>query len=285
MNPLDWFKGKPDLVPEASPPTPEVPAGHGRRLPLDRSAMFDVERTPTLRALLDRDRDERDPSWSNAFWENAWTASISISASPIFIGPDGFPYLRLDIPNPGPFDSQCLANLASNCLDNLTGAAFFRSPDEPPEAAAFVASLGVIDSLLRYDSPDGDPIDVAERREGDDPNLVRKVDGQLIVEREHQVLYGAPSADFLSKPQTRSLHRHLTQGWKIDNPRVGLMVSHALRPSRNLVIGRKRSEFAADEPIDAMANALMWNLNPGRAIILQPEDMPSSDLVELSSLA
>jgi hypothetical protein len=133
-----------------------------RRFSLDRDRMFDIEMTGKLEALFHVPRDARDDLWKSRFFDAAWTASIELPEQPVFVGPDGLPYLRINVPNAGPFESQCLGNLASACLENLTGAAFFASPDEPPENAEYVLSLGLIDSLLTFDSPDGDAVDVAE---------------------------------------------------------------------------------------------------------------------------
>lgn len=279
----DWFRRDP-----APAARPDLAPGD-RRFPLDRSRMFDIERTAMLGALFDVPRDQRAGDWFARFWDVAWTASIELAEPQTFHGPDGFPYLRLNVPRPRtPFDSQCLANLAGNCLDAGVGAAFFASPDDPPEAADYVLSLGVIDSLLRYDSPDGDPVDEQESRLPEDENafLVERRDGveTLTTRQEHGVMVGTPSSDYLPPALARSLYQHLTGGWGMDEPRVSLMIDTHMRPHRSLVIGRKRSEFPDEALIDDMVRALHWHLDPGRMLMLEPEHWSRPEMTPLREL-
>ena len=119
-----------------SAPQPQPEPGRddrNRRFHFDRDRMFDLEKTAQLASLFALPREQRDAAWYESFYDTAWSASVALSQE--FVGPDGFPYLRLDIPRPGPFDSQSLANVAGDCLRNGVGAAFFASPDHPPSAA------------------------------------------------------------------------------------------------------------------------------------------------------
>lgn len=248
--------------------------------------MFDLAGTGELARLFAVPREARDTSWLESFFSFAWTASVEIADPPVFVGPDGLPYLRLNVPSPGPFESQCLANVARTCLENLTGAAFFAGPDEPVDAAQYVLSLGLIDSLLTFDSPDGDPVDVAEAAEEPDPGFfaVERTEfgERLRVEKDHAVLSGRPSLEYLPPAQARALYRHLTEGWGLADPRVFLIADAHMSPSRSLVIGRKRSEFPPDAPVDAMMGALSWNLYPGRKFMLMPEDWHRETMAPLT---
>jgi hypothetical protein len=138
--------------PEPTPPAATAPAN--RRFHADRSRMFDLERTGQLHQLFAVPRDRRDAAWYARFWDTAWCASVALADPKTFIGPDAFHYLRLNIPQPGPFDSQSLANVASDCLNSGVGAAFFASPDDPPEGAQYVqrsefAAGSSIDDMAR----------------------------------------------------------------------------------------------------------------------------------------
>ncbi len=278
----DWFKR--DRRPSAQPR-----AAADRRFHGDRSRMFDLDKTARLQQLFAMPREQRDGGWSDAFFDATWCGSIALAEPQTFHGPDGFPYLRLDIPRSDTrFDSQCLANLAADCIRVNCGAAFFASPDAPAEAAEFVLSMGLLDSLLRYDSPDGDPIDVEEARGPQDETVFDVEQGrwsQTLTTREaHQVLIGTPSSDYLPPPQAQSLHRHLTELWGMEDPRVGLIVDLHMRPHRSLVIGRKRSDFPEGAPIDDMVRALTWHLSPGRMLMLVPEQGSVDGMVPLREL-
>jgi hypothetical protein len=268
-------------------PQPETFPGE-RRFGLDRERMFDIGRTGRLAGLLAVPREQRAPDWYDAFWDAAWLGSVELAEPRVFAGPDGFPYLRLQVPGPGAFDSQCLANLAGDCRKNGVGAAFFASPGAPPEAAQYVLSLGLIDSLLRYDSPDGDPIDRAEAALPEDISAFSTEQSgfgqRLTVEREHQVLVGTPSAEYLPPPVARALHVHLRERWALDEPRVALVVDASMRPHRTLVIGRKRSDFADQAEMDDRVQRLVWFLTPGRLVMPMPEDWSVDEMTPLRAL-
>src|SRR5215217_114777 len=151
-----------DLFRKGAAAPAAAPRGAGeRRFHQDRSLMFDLANTQRLVELVAVPREARDPAWSERFHDAVWTASIYVPQPAVVPGPDGMPYLRLILPSEGvAFDSQCLANLAPGCIDNLSGAALFSTEGHPPDAAHYVFSMGVLDSLLRYDSPDGDPQDI-----------------------------------------------------------------------------------------------------------------------------
>lgn len=269
---------------------PKAEALPARRFGSERERMFDLAHTQALAELFAVPRDRRDADWSGRFWDAAWWGSIALAEPQVFAGPDGFPYLRLDLPRPDtPFDSQCLGNLAGGCVANGVGAAFFASPDDPAEAAQYVLSLGLLDSLVRYDSPDGDPIDLAEAAEPGDEAVFDVEAGrwsQTLMTREaHEVLIGTPSAEFLPPPVAAALGRHLEREWGLADPRVQLVVDRRMRPHRSLVVGRKRSEFRAEEPADDMTRALLWYLTPRRSVMLMPEEWSLDEMTPLRDLA
>jgi hypothetical protein len=197
--------------------------------------------------------------------------------------------LRLDLPRPDTaFDSQCLANLAGDCLKNRVGAAFFASPDDGPDRAQFVLTYGVIDSLLRYDSPYGDPIDLAEAQGPVDAEtfaVERGAWSQTTITRvAHEVLVGSPSTEFLPPEPAAALCLYLEQVWGLADPRVELLIDRELRPHRVLVIGRKRSEFPEGSDVDHMARTPLWFLPPSRSVMLMPEEGSRDRMLPLRSL-
>ena len=278
-----------DLFRRPAPqPSPQPGAAAGNvRFHSDRSRFFELDRTNRLQQLFAVPRDQRDDAWNDAFLDAAWCASLELPQAQAFTGPDGFPYLRLDVPNPGPFESQCLANLAADCLAAGVGAAIFANPDDPPEAAQYVFSMGLLDSLLRFDSAAGDPLDLdaGPAQDGGAIDFTQPLKREsLVVEQPRQVLLGTPSRDYLPAYAAAGLHRHLEQVWGMKDPRVQLMVDTTLRPHRNLVIGRSRSDFPPGAPIDDMAAALTWYLPPSRAIVLMPEGWNAKSMTPLRQL-
>jgi len=250
-----------------------------------RAAMFDPALTAELERMFAEDRDSRDAAWFDRFYDVAWFASVE--AAGVYSGPDGLPYLRFNLPKAGAaFDSHCLANRAGDCLAAGWGAALFASADDPPEAAQFVFSLGVLDSLIRYDSPDGDPVDVAESATSQEPAAKKRgwFGFGAVREAPRQVLLATPSDQFLPPYAAKALHKYLTEAWGLPNPRVLLMTDMTLHPHRQLVIGKKRSAFPDEQAAWQAMQYVLWHLPPMRSAVLLPEEWRLDELTPLRDL-
>ncbi len=266
-------------TPPAPPPSHEVKP---RVFVEDRDALFKLDRTQELSELFAVPGAERKGAWQGAFFHAVWTASLEVGTPPVFAGPDGFPYLRLQLPAPArAFDSNSLGNLARQAVERGQGTAVFASPTATePE---YVLSMGVLDSLLRYDSWLGDPVDLHDLEQ---QGIAQERAGglqTLTTTKNQQIMVGSPSPALLPPHTARALYRHLRDGWKIAEPRIKLMLNPAFAPARALVINRKLSEFASPEVASAQARALLWYLPPRRSLILMPESWTQQDLDPLTN--
>lgn len=252
----------------------------------DRSAMFDLDRTATLAALFAAPREQRDADWLDRFYDAAWFGSVELASPEPFTGPDGMPYLRLNLPGEGAaFESQCLADLAEQCLERGIGAAFFAGAGDPPEASQFVFPYGVIDSMARYDNAAGDPIDLDDWSRPPPPPLKRGLFGfGRTQEPLREVLVATPSADYLPPYAARALNHYLNVRWELPDPHVQLLIDPQLRPTRNLVIGRKRNSFSDEGFVQDLMRYTTWYLPPGRGIALMPESWTLGDMTPLRQL-
>ena len=103
-------------------------------------------------------------------------------------------------------------------------------------------------------------------------------------EAPRQVLLATPSDQFLPPYAAKALHKYLTEAWGLPNPRVLLMTDMALRPHRQLVIGKKRSEFPDEQAAWQAMQYVLWHLPPMRSAVLLPEDWRLDDLTPLRDL-
>ncbi|MFL6429307.1 MAG: hypothetical protein ACJ71S_13760 [Acidobacteriaceae bacterium] len=291
------------IVPQSVIPEPELPERHeevrdepaafptgtpGRRFVSVPEERFNLDDTNRLAQAMQLPREQRDSRWLDEFQSAAWNASIVLPAEPVFLGPDGMPYVRLELPPVGePVETNCLSNLFVSMAEQGLGAAFFKNNTDPPEAAEYVMPTGILESLRAYGTWDGDPEDVAElaarpRQDiaGSPDSGIEKTD----VETERQVMVGSPSEDYLPKHTARLLYRHLTEGWKMEDPRIALVVDPQMTPTRNLVIGRKFSEFPDQETAAQAARMLLWYLPPRRYLLLMPENWSADQMRPLREL-
>jgi hypothetical protein len=290
--PLIPEPASPELEPEmpavhemiASDPEPEL-ASSARRFLSIPEERFSLEDTNLLAQAMEIPREQRDLRWLEQFQSAAWNASIVLPAEPVFLGPDGMPYVRLNLPPIGePVETNCLSNLFVSIAEQGFGAAFFQAAGDPPEAAEYVMPTGVLESLRAFGTWDGDPDDAAELAKQPQQHEGTSGIEKTEVETERQVMVGSPSEAYLPKHTARLLYRHLTEGWKMEEPRIGLVVDPQMTPTRNLVIGRKFSEFPDPEVAAQAARMLLWYLPPRRYLLLMPENWTADQMRPLREL-
>jgi len=242
-------------------------------------ARFDLAGTERLHELFAVARDQRDDAWFADFRRAAWNASVIVATPPVFSAPDGFPYLRLVLPAPNkPFEGNCLSNLCATCAERGLGIAFFADAVDPPQAVQYAVPTGVLESLRSFGGWDGDPVDQAETEGEAAPT-------EVLVAGARDVLVAAPSAQYLPPHTAKLLREYLIKRWQLAEPSVALLVDPQLKPTRNLVIGRKHSEFPDPDAIDLQMRMLLWYLPPARSLVLMPEDWTLDQLTPLKDLA
>src|SRR5688572_9058892 len=197
MGLFDLFRrsaAQPAPRPVPQPPEQPPPPVGRPRFERDPARMFDTADAAALAELFAVPRDRRDAQWIDRFWAAAWTAALALPDPPIAAGPDRFSYLRLHLPAQGmSYEANSLANLAPGLVEQGAGAAFFADPAADMAAADYVVSMGVLDSILRFDDPGGDPAELDEMRRGT-PTANR---GAMLPAGE-PILVATPSPDYLS---------------------------------------------------------------------------------------
>jgi hypothetical protein len=288
-------------IAQSAIPEPELPERHeqvaeesspalaaatpGRRFVSVPEERFNLDDTNRLAQVMEVPREQRDSRWLDALQGAAWNASIVLPTEPVFLGPDGMPYVRLELPPVGEaVETNCLSNLFVSMAEQGLGVAFFKNNSDPPEAAEYVMPTGVLESLRAYGTWDGDPDDVAELTAQPPQHAADSGIEKTDVETERQVMVGPPSESYLPKHTARLLYRHLTEGWKMEDPRIALVVDPQMTPTRNLVIGRKFSEFPDQEAAGRAARMLLWYLPPRRYLLLMPENWSADQMRPLSEL-
>ena len=285
MGLFDFFKRSPQPQPQPQPePTPASAPAAGPPRFARSGAEIDVARTHRLAELFAVPRDRRDAAWMDGFWDAAWTAALAVPEPPVVEGPDGFPYLRMNLPaDTSNFEANSLMRVAPGMVERGVGAALFASAEDAPADAQYVISMGVLDSILNLDDPAGDPIERAEWREAPP-----RVGLGVTVRAGEQIMISTPSHHYLSRSGARALHRHLGEEWGLSDPRVALLDAPSLRPTRSLVIGVMRRELeekgATDGQIQVWMERVGWHLPPSRSLMLMPEDWSLSEMTPLREL-
>ncbi|MGA9717694.1 MAG: hypothetical protein WBQ79_05375, partial [Acidobacteriaceae bacterium] len=125
-------------LPERQEQVAEEPAvslstgASGRRFVSIPEERFSLEDTNRLAEAMAVPREQRDSRWLDEFQSAAWNASIVLPTEPVFLGPDGMPYVRLELPPAGePVETNCLSNLFVSMAEQGLGAAYFKNNSDP----------------------------------------------------------------------------------------------------------------------------------------------------------
>lgn len=124
--------------------------------------MFDLEKTAELERLFAIPREERNDTWREAFFAAVPDASLATFAEQVAYGPDGNPYFRLAVPEPGPFETFCLRHVLDGCLENGVGVVVLSRDGEAEWVFAYGDLWGFKESG-RFPAG-GPPAVVTERR-------------------------------------------------------------------------------------------------------------------------
>jgi hypothetical protein len=215
---------------------------------------FDLAKTDQVVKLLDTPRDQRDDAWQDAFQEAIVDASMATAPEQVIQGPDGFGYFVLRRPPVGEsFSAFCVSHVLETCTNRGLGIVI-----EPAGSSAeWVFTYGDLFSLRAYGSFRGDPSDADGPRAG-------PVAG--VLEKETQVMVGAPSEQLLPAWARRVLASFLKTVAKVDDPRV-LVLMESQRLGRNLVFNVYPEDFPSEQQYQGILNALGWFMPPNRRVI------------------
>ncbi len=251
----------------------EQPRGDGRRF--IRDVAPDADATKRLRQLFGQPAGRRDARWQQAMWDQLWVAALVEGRPAAFTGPDGFGYARLQLSGAAGAPAINLAGQVEGIVGAHRGFVLFADgdPNAPP---LWVAPMGVLVSLMQFDSADGDPLDARESAQAPAPPSA-----------DRTLLVAAPSWLYLAPASAAALRAHLVAEWNLPDPAVAFVSSPALRPTRALMIGKRASDFAREgvgqDDMHHAVQMLTWFLPPGRALMLMPDDFDVGKLVPLAS--
>jgi len=225
---------------------------------------FDLEKTAELGDLFQTERDQRDDKWRVRFLGAVPDATLSAFEPQVERGPDSFPYFQLAMPEPGPLTPFCITHILDTCLDNGLGVVVFgdAARSNGPE---WVFSYGDLLSYSMYGQFYCEPEEPGSGGRG----------GQMLVASPSEQLYPARArkalGDFL-----RNVYHHPA-------PKLGLIDSPALTPSRNLVVNLKINEHyhGNKERLDQAMGYVRWFVPSHYGLMSLPPEMDDTGFADL----
>ncbi len=210
----------------------------------------DLEKTGILVDLCSVPHERRDDRWFHEFMENLPLASFRTTEQQVLTGPDGFPYLHLELPEPGvQFQCYVIDNMVYDfLLTNGLGVAINPSKEQP-------------DWVLTY----GDIFNYAIKKDfynKDNTYFNTSGENQLVpTEMDNNVMVGQPSEFILPAP-ARAVMRSFLEYKQVKDPKVLLMTTTTPegREAQDLVFNLTPGDFASEEAFRATAQQLQWFL-------------------------
>lgn len=223
-----------------------------------------LEHTAVIDALLRVPRAERGEEWIVNFLSHVATASFRCGDPQIIQGPDGFPYFQIFLPEANKaFQCYVIEHMLDDfLLENGFGVAL-----EPKE--------GQVEWVLTY----GDLLHYAVHRTFAIPNdhlFGKSGETDEIIERDEEVLVGAPSEEILPK-RARMVIKSFLQAQGVKEPKVCLIDRSAAGKGQDLVFNLVPWEFENHAHYRAVMQALGWFL-PGYYSYIGAQEKTFQDL-------
>lgn len=200
---------------------------------------------------------ERDAAWHRETRHMLWRCKLKIlplTETPIERGPDGFPYLKIALAEPGYVGAtKRLSDLLPFCFTYGTGAILVPSltpvKGSPLDKALYSMSFGDIDVIWRFDgvADRAGPIIPFDRDTGD-------------------ILFGRPPALLMPVATAAAMLRYIRERWAIAEPGIVAIAKPGYSPVLALDVLPSQVPVAPQTQ-DLAFSMVTWFLPPGVTLI------------------
>ena len=226
----------------------------------------DLEKTAQIEQLFQRPQEERDEAWVLEFYRAAADASFKCIAPQVVQGPDGFPYVKLELPTPGErFQCYVLRHMMDDfLLDKGLGVVIIGADQQP----LWVFSYGDILNLHLHGAFEAThPIFTPKRHDE-------------TLQGERKVWQGEPAQDILPACARNAIAAMLKRFY--DEPRLTLLY-HAEEENYELAFNATPDKFADMDTFRAVLQQIGWFLPRYYAYCAAEENEGSFCLLEKHS--
>jgi hypothetical protein len=212
-----------------------------------------------LRAHLAVSDDARGAKWRHHFYDLIDTTPLKQRDPRIFLGPDGFPYYALDLPETGTAGDVSVGDL----IELATNRGFRIAIEPREERAAWVFTCGDLVTRRAFGGYEFPRIGVAPSEAPTFRAVVKKT-------RRMEVL--APSHEMLPTYVRPLLHAYFTRTLGIAHPGVLVLASPDQEPTEQLVFRVGHGDFADEETFEDAIAGLTWFLPRHLVVSILPAD-------------
>ncbi len=214
-----------------------------------------------LRAHLSIPEDARGAKWRHRFYDLVDTARLRQRDPKIFLGPDGFPYYALDLPEEGADGDVAVGDLIELATDRGFGIAI--EPDDD-EFAAWVFTCGDLVTRRAFGGYEFPRIGIAP---AEAPTF------RAVLKETQRMEVLAPSDAMLPGYVRPLLHQYFTRTLGIAHPGVLALISPDQEPKEQLVFRIGRADFPDEDAFENAIAGLTWFLPRHLVVSILPTDV------------
>ncbi len=213
-----------------------------------------------LRDHLSIPEDERGAKWRHRFYDLVETARLHQRDPRIVIGPDGFPYYALDLPDDDAEGDLSVGELIEVATDRGFGIAI-----EPfDDTAAWVFTCGDLVTRRAFGGFEFPRIGIVP---ADAPAF------RAVLKETERMEVEAPDDSMLPPYVRPLLHEYFTRKLGIADPGVLTLVSPDQEPREQLVFRIARDDFDEEDEFESAIAGLTWFLPRHLVVSILPAEV------------
>jgi hypothetical protein len=213
-----------------------------------------------LREHLSLPEEERGAKWRHRLYDLVESARLVPRDPRIFLGPDGFPYYALDLPEDGCDGEVTVVDLLELATDRGFGIAI-----EPHgDVAAWVFTCGDLVTRRAYGGYELPRIGIIP---SEGPTF------RAVLKETHRMQILAPSEAMLPAYVRPLLHEYFACTLRIPHPGVLALISPDQEPPEQLVFRIVRDDFTDEDEFENAVAGLTWFLPRHLVVSILPPDV------------
>lgn len=214
-----------------------------------------------LREHLAVPEDQRGAKWRHRFYDLVEATPLRERNPRMFIGPDGFAYHALDMPDGGSLRGTLRIE---TLLESATTRGFGVVLEPEDDAAKWVFTCGDLVTRRAFGSWEFPRIGVSIAQGSTFRDVLKATDAMSI---------GAPSATLLPPYVQPLLRRYFMRTLGIAEPGVLAILSEEQNPPEQLVFRLSRSDFPTDDDFENALAGITWFLPRHIVVSVLPPDV------------
>jgi len=216
---------------------------------------IDALATDIVHELLEVPSHERDVRWLKVFYEKLPHAGFKLAKENVIAGPDGFPYLNLQVPDESEsFEAHYVSAHLERLLARGCGVVF-NSHRKGYVFGMTFGSFWCFKEFGFFAQPEGKSNEKLSR----ESSLLNSV-STVLNNEDSSIFYGNPTEKTLPNYVRQFLNSYLVRNYKLEEVGIIWLADPNNDPNESLIFSFTEAAFSGDEAYERCMNGLRWHL-------------------------